>query len=37
MVDNFQYAVVPEPSSMFQLGAGLAMLLACSLRRRLSR
>ena len=37
MVDNFQYTVVPEPSSMFQLGAGLAMLLACSLRRRLSR
>src|SRR6185503_10867683 len=37
MVDNFQYSVVPEPSSMLQLGAGLAMLLACSLRRRLSR
>jgi hypothetical protein len=37
MVDNFQYSLVPEPSSMLQLGAGLAMLLASSLRRRLSR
>jgi hypothetical protein len=35
MVDNFQYGVVPEPSSMLQVGAGLAMLLACALRRRL--
>ena len=34
MVDDFRYSLVPEPSSVLQLGAGLAMLLAFSLRRR---
>lgn len=37
MVDNFEYSVVPEPSSMLQLGVGLVMLLAFSLGQKSSR
>jgi hypothetical protein len=37
MMDDFRYSVVPEANAMLQLGAGLLMLAALSLRRRILR
>jgi uncharacterized protein (TIGR03382 family) len=37
MMDDFRYTVVPEADATFQLGAGLLMLAALSLRRRILR
>ena len=35
MMDDFNYSLVPEPGTMLQLAAGLLMMFAFSLRRRL--